>query len=146
MFLQHLGRLGVVTAATAALALATTGAYATPPDPGVTGTIRWQRTIGDTDLVLREIHLPPRTDTGWHYHDGWLYAKVEHGTLTHFDATCHSDGVYPAGHYLTEPSGPGHVHIGRNLGSTELVLEVLYVLPEGSPLAEDAPNPGCGFE
>src|SRR5438552_7155430 len=28
------------------------------------------------------------------------------------------------------------VHIGRNLGTTPLVLEVLYVLPAGSPLSE----------
>jgi hypothetical protein len=24
-------------------------------------------------------------------------------------------------------------------------LEVLYLLPTGSPLSEDAPDPGCGF-
>jgi len=145
---KHLGRrLGVVAAAAAAaLALTGSAAKATPPDPGVTGTILWQRTVGDTDLILREIHLPPHTGNGWHYHDGRLFAQVVRGTLTHFDATCRSDGVYPAGHYLTEPSGPNHVHTGRNLGSTELVLRVLYVLPAGSPLTEDAPNPGCPFE
>jgi hypothetical protein len=26
------------------------------------------------------------------------------------------------------------------------VLYVLYVVPHGSPLAADAPNPGCDFE
>lgn len=34
---------------------------------------------------------------------------------------------------------------GRYLGTTPMVLDVLYVLPVGSPLAEDAPDPGCGF-
>ncbi|MFF5291155.1 hypothetical protein [Paractinoplanes globisporus] len=122
-----------------------TAARATPPDPGVEGKVLWQRTVGGKDLTLREIHLPPGTDTGWHYHDGPLYAWVRSGTLSHFDATCAADGVYPAGHLLDEPSGSGHVHIGRNLGSTEVVLDVLYVLPAGSPFAEDAPNPGCPF-
>jgi hypothetical protein len=47
---------------------------------------------------------------------------------------------------VVEPSGPAHVHIGRNLGSTRIVLLVLYVNPAGSPLAEDAANPGCSFQ
>jgi hypothetical protein len=38
------------------------------------------------------------------------------------------------------------VHIGRNLGSTAVILDVLYVDPAGSPLSEDAPNPGCDFQ
>jgi hypothetical protein len=35
--------------------------------------------------------------------------------------------------------------LGRNLGDTPLVLEVVYIMPTGKPLAEDAPNPGCPF-
>jgi hypothetical protein len=90
--------------------------------------------------------VPVGADTGWHYHDGPLFARVVAGTLSHFDSHCASDGVYQVGQRLTEPSGRDHVHIGRNLGSTELVLEVLYVLPVGSPFSEDAANPGCDFE
>jgi quercetin dioxygenase-like cupin family protein len=129
-----------------ALALSPGAAIATPPDPGVVGTTLWQRTVGQTQLTLREIHVPAGADTGWHYHDGPLFARVVTGTLSHFDSRCASDGVYQPGRYLTEPSGRDRVHIGRNLGRTELVLEVLYVLPAGSPLSEDAPNPGCNFE
>jgi quercetin dioxygenase-like cupin family protein len=119
---------------------------ATPPDPGVTGKVLWQRTVGVRDLVLREIHIPPGADNGWHYHDGPLYAWVKKGTLTHYDATCNPDGVYRAGRLLVERSGRDQVHIGRNLGKIEVVLKVLYVLPAGKPLSEDAPNPGCDFE
>ena len=139
-------RGGVVVAVLASLVLVGPAAQATPPDPGVTGTVLWRATIGGTDLVLREIHIPPGAGTGWHYHDGPVYAKVKKGTLSHFDATCRRDGVYRAGRYIAEPSGSGHVHIGRNRGRSELVLEALYVLPTGSPLAEDAPNPGCAFD
>jgi hypothetical protein len=39
---------------------------------------------------------------------------------------------------------PGR-HIGRNLGSIPVILQVIYVDPIGKPLAEDAPNPGCDF-
>ncbi|PRY28944.1 hypothetical protein CLV70_107250 [Pseudosporangium ferrugineum] len=128
------------------LSLVGSAARATPPDPGVFGTVIWQQTVGGTDYTLREVHLPPHTDTGWHFHDGNLYATVKSGTLSHFDATCESDGVYPTRSFVFEPGGPGNVHIGRNLGDTEVVLEVLYVLPKGSPFSEDAPNPGCDFE
>ncbi|WP_433856071.1 cupin domain-containing protein [Streptomyces kronopolitis] len=121
-------------------------AYATPPGPGVTGTTIFQTTVGGKDYILRKVTIPPGQSTGWHYHDGTLYGKVQQGTLSHFDASCKSDGVYEAGDSITEPSGSKNVHIGRNLGTTPMVLEVLYVLPHGAPLSEDAPNPGCGFQ
>jgi quercetin dioxygenase-like cupin family protein len=116
------------------------------PASGVTGTIISQTNVGDTDYILREITIAPGGSTGWHYHDGTLYALVQQGTLTHNKADCSVDGVYPTGNTLVEPSGADHVHLGRNLGSTPVVLDVLYRTPAGSPLAEDAPNPGCTFQ
>ncbi|MFF7975949.1 cupin domain-containing protein [Streptomyces sp. NPDC007905] len=134
---------GTVTAAT----VWTCGtAGATPPGPGVTARLISQTTLEGTDYTLREITIPPGQSTGWHYHDGPLFGFVKQGTLSHFDSTCASDGVYRAGATIQEPSGPGNVHIGRNLGDTPLVLDVLYVLPHGSPFSEDAPNPGCPFQ
>lgn len=131
--------------ATAGLALIPAAADATPGS-GVTGTILAQSTVGGKDYILREITIAPGGKTGWHFHDGTLYAFVKQGTLTHSDSSCKTDGVYKAGAAFTEPSGPNHVHIGRNLGTKPVVLEVLYVDPAGSPLSEDAPNPGCPFE
>ncbi|XVU28960.1 cupin domain-containing protein [Actinoplanes sp. CA-054009] len=136
-----------VLATAGALTLASGGAaQATPPGPGVTGTVLWQKTEGGTDYIYREIHLPAGQSTGWHSHDGNLYAVVKKGTLSHFDSGCESDGVYHQGSFVFEPQGADHVHIGRNLGRTEVVLDVLYVLPHGAPLSEDAPNPGCDFQ
>jgi quercetin dioxygenase-like cupin family protein len=132
----------VTLAALAAVLVLPSTASATPGS-GVAGTILAQKTIGHTDYTLREITIQPGGYTGWHFHDGTLYAYVKAGTLTHNVADCSVDGVYRTGRAFTEQ--PDQVHIGRNLGSTPLVLEVLYVLPAGSPLAEDAPNPGCGF-
>jgi hypothetical protein len=54
--------------------------------------------------------------------------------------------VYPTGATFIEESGANHVHIGRNLGDTPVVLDVLYVDPAGAPLSDDDPNPGCSFQ
>ena len=53
--------------------------------------------------------------------------------------------TYNPGDPITEPAGPDHVHLGRNLGTTPLIFEVIYIKPAGKPLAEDAANPGCPF-
>ncbi|GAA3049890.1 hypothetical protein GCM10010464_12600 [Pseudonocardia yunnanensis] len=68
---------------------------------------------------------------------------MKEGTLTHTADTCKQDGLYTKGDMFIEPSGARHVHIGRNLGKTPVVLDVLYVDPAGKPLADSAPNPGC---
>ena len=99
--------------------------------------------MADTDYILGEITIAPGGSTGWHHQDGTLYAQVLQGTLTHHGADCAIDGVYSTGSTLVESSGADHVHLGRNLGSVPVVLGVLYHNPAGSPLAEDAPNPGC---
>ena len=116
------------------------------PSTGVTGNILARTTIGDHDYILREITIEPGGTTGWHFHDGTLYAAVRSGTLSHYDASCEPDGIREPGAVFVEPGGRGYVHVGRNLGTQPLVLEVLYVLPVGSPLSEDIANPGCGFE
>lgn len=139
------GTAVAATAAACTLALSTP-ALATPPGSGVTGTIISQTTVGGTDYILREITIPAGQATGWHYHSGQLYGWVKQGTLSHFDATCASDGVYRKGSLIQEPAGSDKVHLGWNRGKTPVVLEVLYVLPTGSPLSVDAPNPGCDFQ
>jgi quercetin dioxygenase-like cupin family protein len=136
----------IAAVAAAATLAGVVTAQATPSGPGVSGTIISQTTVSGRDYVLRRITMPAGQGTGWHFHDGTLYAYVEEGTLSHFDSTCKSDGVYRAGNALTEPAGGQHVHIGRNLGATPVVLDVLYVLPHSAPLSEDAPNPGCDFQ
>jgi hypothetical protein len=47
---------------------------------------------------------------------------------------------------IFEEPGPGDVHLGRNLGTTPVVLLVLYADPVGSPLTVSVPNPGCPFQ
>lgn len=135
----------IVSAVVAALLLFSGVASATP-SRGVTAKDIAKWSMGDKDYALREITVAPGGATGWHHHDGTLYAFVKQGTLTHSDSTCATDGVYRTGAAFIEPSGANHVHIGRNLGKKPMVLEVLYVNPAGAPLSEDNANPGCSFQ
>jgi quercetin dioxygenase-like cupin family protein len=143
---KNLLRLGVMMAATVALSFSAGTAFATPGGPGVSGTILYETTVGEKHIVYRRIIIPPGQGTGWHFHDGPLVGFVKKGTLSHFDSDCESDGVYRPGSTITEPSGADYVHIGRNLGKTDVVLYVWYVLPLGAPLSQDADNPGCEFQ
>jgi quercetin dioxygenase-like cupin family protein len=104
-----------------------------------------QATVDRVDYITREITIAPGGSTGWHYHDGQVFGVTREGTLTHDAANCTLDGIYPPGAPITEASGAGNVHIGRNLGSVPLVMWVVYIQPAGTPLAVDAPDPGCGF-
>ncbi|MCC8246860.1 cupin domain-containing protein [Saccharothrix luteola] len=128
------------------LGIGSAPAASATPGTGVSGVTLFQRVVGDTEYVVREVTIAPGGATGWHYHPGSVFGLVKAGTLTHYRADCSVDGVYRGGEAIAEESGPGYVHIGRNLESEPLVLEVLYVNPAGSPLAVDAPNPGCPFE
>ncbi|HTY28191.1 MAG TPA: cupin domain-containing protein, partial [Mycobacterium sp.] len=95
--------------------------------------------------ITKQITIAPGGTTGWHYHPGQLFAVVKAGTLTHYDSSCSVDGVYSTNDPIIEGSGAGYVHEGRNEGSVPMVMWVLYIDPAGSPLAADAPNPGCPF-
>ena len=119
-----------------------TRAAATPGD-GVTGEVLSQSTADGSDYITRRITIAPGGSTGWHWHRGRVYGLIIDGTLTHVKSDCTLDGVYDADDPIIEASGPDHVHIGRNLGTTPLVMWVLYIDPAGSPLSEDAPDPGC---
>ncbi|ONF73013.1 cupin domain-containing protein [Amycolatopsis keratiniphila] len=128
-----------------AVGLAPATANATP-GRGVSAVTLFDHVVGGTQYVLKEITLAPGGSTGWHFHPGAVSGVVERGVLSHHDATCASDGVYHAGQAITEESGPGYVHIGRNLGTEPVVLEVLYRVPAGQALAVDVPDPGCSFD
>ncbi|MDI9916502.1 cupin [Rhodococcus sp. IEGM 1379] len=134
----------VLLALSAAVGLSLTPLTASAtPGTGVHGEILGQVTVGDKDYVLRKITVEPGGSTGWHFHDGTLYGFVAAGTLSHYRSDCSVDGIYQTGNTLIEPSGSGNIHIGNNSQTTPLVLMIVYVNPSGSPLSEDAPQPGC---
>lgn len=86
-------------------------------------------------VTFREITIPPGESTGKHCHAGQLIGVVEQGDLTHY-ADIYPEGVhvYRTGDAIIE--GAGYPHEGRNEGSTDVVLWVTYLIPEGEPLAE----------
>jgi len=137
---------GLIAASIASFALTAGTAQATPPS-GVTGEIISKQISQSSqiEIVREEITIEPGGSTGWHYHDGQVSGIVKQGTLSHYGPTCQKDGTYHAGDRIKEVSGPGYVHIGRNLGTTPVVLDVTYINPIGKPLAESVPAPGCPF-
>ncbi|MEU9063438.1 cupin domain-containing protein [Streptomyces sp. NPDC048430] len=122
------------------------------PGSGVSGTVVAEGTSEGklqvetpeerTDVTFREITVAPGGSTGWHTHRGQLIAVVKSGTLTRTLHDCSAE-VTPAGTSFIEPSGAGHRHIGRNLGTEPAVLWVTYLLPEGSELSDDADAVDC---
>lgn len=116
------------------------------PTRGIQSVVLNQSSLGGRDYITRDITIAPGGSTGWHWHDGELIGVVKQGTLTHNAANCSIDGVYNPGDAVVEPPGADHVHIGRNLGSVPVILQVIYVDPPGKPPAQDAANPGCNFD
>jgi quercetin dioxygenase-like cupin family protein len=102
--------------------------------------------VDGQDYITKQITIAPGGSTGWHWHPGRVFGVIREGTLTHDMANCSEDGLYPAGAPVTEGTGPDNVHIGRNLGPDPVVMWVSYIVPAGSPLTNDVPNPGCPFE
>jgi quercetin dioxygenase-like cupin family protein len=143
MFKRAAVGLALAGVCLAAVLVDPVAAGATPPS-GVSAKLISELTIGNTHLVVREITIAPGGSTGWHYHDGRVFGWMKSGTLTHLESDC-TVATYRPGQTIIEPSGADHVHIGRNDGTTPVVLDALYVLPVGAPFAEDAADPGCGL-
>lgn len=116
--------------------------HATPPT-GVSAVVLSKQTVNGKDYIVSDITIAPNGSTGWHTHQGEIYGIVKAGVLTHYGSDCRQDGVYDVGAPITDPTGADHVHLGRNLGTTPVVLEVTYVDPAGAPTSDSAPNPGC---
>jgi quercetin dioxygenase-like cupin family protein len=138
--------LRVATPVALGMAVLAPGSAWATPSAGIEATTLVQSSLNGKDYVTREITIAPGGTTGWHYHPGQVFGVIKAGTLTHYNGDCSIDGVYNAGDPITEGSGTGYVHEGRNEGFTPVVMWVLYIDPAGSPLAVDMPNPGCPFQ
>jgi quercetin dioxygenase-like cupin family protein len=135
-----MGNLAAILSASTVLSATASATPSENADPVVVS----QATVDGLDYITREITIQPGGSTGWHYHEGRVFGVVREGTLTRTMADC-SVIASPVGSAVTEESGPGHAHIGRNLGPEPLVLWIDYIQPAGTPLAVDVPDPGCGL-
>jgi quercetin dioxygenase-like cupin family protein len=101
------------------------------------------------DTVMQQIVIAPGGHTGWHSHPGPVVVLVKAGALTFYDGddpSC-TARTYSAGQAFVD-SGQGHVHIARNLSTTEnLELWATYFdVPAGGAFRLDRPDPGnCTF-
>ena len=115
------------------------------PTIGISAVVLSKQTVNGKDYIVSDITIAPGGSTGWHTHQGVVFGIVKEGTLTRNIGDCSIEGVSNPGDPITDPTGADHVHIGRNLGTAPVVLEVTYVDPAGAPTADSAPNPGCDF-
>lgn len=118
-------------------------ATATPP-VGADVQTQSHNVVDGIEYTVTRITVAPGGGTGWHYHPGEVFGFIAEGAMTHYDGSCVVDEVYDAGAPVKEGVGPDFVHNGRNLGSTPLVMEVVYINPVGAPLSVETPAPsGC---
>jgi quercetin dioxygenase-like cupin family protein len=107
-----------------------------------TGNVRTK--VSQTTVI--KYTVVPGGVFGWHQHGGPLWAMVVSGSLTVYEGGKRSckGTVYPAGSTFMDPGN--HTHNARNEGSEDLVVYVVYMLPEGGAPRIDVPNPGkCPF-
>ncbi len=101
-----------------------------------------------SDVAVQQVTIAPGGTTGWHSHPGPAVVIVKSGSFTLYDGDdprCEGT-VYSAGKVFID-EGRGHVHIGRNEGTTDTELYVTYLdLPVGAAPRIDVPSPGnCPF-
>jgi quercetin dioxygenase-like cupin family protein len=103
------------------------------------------RVNGAQETVMQQIVIGPGGHTGWHSHPGPVVVLVKSGELTFYsgdDPTC-TGRTYSAGEAFID-SGQGHVHVARNLSSsqnTEL-WATYFDVPPGGAFRLDAAAPG----
>ncbi len=106
-----------------------------------TGAVKFQ-TKGSVDVATATVTLDPLSSSGWHEHPGVVLVTVKSGTVTFYDETC-SATIHAAGTSFVEAAGDGP-GLGRNESATDTaVIYVTYIVPTGSALRIDKPNPGC---
>ncbi len=101
------------------------------------------------ETVMQQITIGPGGHTGWHSHPGPVVVLIKAGALTIYsgdDPAC-TPRTYTAGQAFVD-SGQGHVHIARNLSTTDnLELWATYFdVPAGAAFRLDRTDPGnCAF-
>jgi quercetin dioxygenase-like cupin family protein len=95
---------------------------------------------GESDVFVAHIRIAPNGEGGWHYHPGPSIISVKAGTASFFHAEAPTTAlVYETGKGFVEDAYV--VHNVRNLGTTDLELVVLQIVPKGAPRRIDAPAP-----
>jgi quercetin dioxygenase-like cupin family protein len=95
------------------------------------------------DMVMARVTIQPNSSLPWHSHPGPAFVTVNAGVLTVLDGDSCEARTYGVGQSFIDP-GQGHVHVGFNAGTVDMVLHVTYVgVPAGSSPLIPTTNPGC---
>jgi quercetin dioxygenase-like cupin family protein len=96
-------------------------------------------TKGATDVAVQMITSPPGGSSGWHSHPGVVLVAVQSGTVTLYDAHCHTT-QYGPGQAFVEVGD--HALLVRNNTTSPAVLYVTLIVPKSAPsLRIDKPQP-----
>jgi quercetin dioxygenase-like cupin family protein len=96
-------------------------------------------TKGATDVAMQTIFSPPGGSSGWHSHPGVVLVAVQSGTVTLYDAHCHTT-QYGPGQAFVEVGD--HALLVRNNTTSNAVLYVTLIVPKSAPLLRiDKPQP-----
>jgi quercetin dioxygenase-like cupin family protein len=97
------------------------------------------QTKGATDVAVQTITSPPGGSSGWHSHPGVVLVAVQVGTVTLYDAHCHTT-QYGPGQAFVEVGD--HALLVRNNTTLNAVLYVTLIVPKSAPLLRiDKPQP-----
>jgi len=97
------------------------------------------RTEGATDVAMQTITSPPGGSSGWHSHPGVVLVAVQKGTVTFYDAECHTKQYGPGQAFVEVGDRPELV---RNNTTSNAVLYVTLIAPNSATLLKiDKPQP-----
>jgi len=96
-----------------------------------------------TQMVMARVTIAAGGALPWHTHPGPALVTVTAGELTLVDGDDCGVRRFPAGTSFMD-SGQGHVHVGLNTATAEMVLYVTYLdVPVGQSPLVVASAPGC---
>jgi quercetin dioxygenase-like cupin family protein len=144
------GLTALVASIFAGVALATPGSGITPTTHVDRATmtesvhlnsdrIKFQ-TKDPVDVRVQTLRMAPGATTGWHSHPGFVIVSITQGTQTLYSADCSSRTISAGESFIETGDEP---MVARNETSSEVVLVVTFVAPQGAPFRIDQPNPGC---
>jgi quercetin dioxygenase-like cupin family protein len=88
---------------------------------------------------MQTITVAPGGSSGWHSHPGIVLVAVQSGTLTRYDAHCHTTPYGPGSGFVEFGNHPALV---RNNSGAPVVLYVTYISPKtATALRIDKPQP-----
>ncbi len=111
------------------------------------GTIPQSQLVdGPATVTDRTLTLAPGEMTNWHYHPGYAFNVVTHGTLTVEDGCGGEQTLQSTGNAI-DPTNPafeetdGRVHRGKNLSTTDsVVVYNTFIVPQGRPTTVNIPG------